>query len=211
MHRLNRPNLVYLGCDAMTSQSPILVSYEDEISIITLNRPEKRNALDGTLLQAWQAILEDIASNKKIRVVILKGNGAHFCAGADIAAMQKIAKCSEDENVQDAMQLANLLKTIYTFPKPVVALVQGAVMGGGLGVIACCDIVIAADNAAFCFSEAKMGLTPSVISPYIIPLIGERAARYYYLTAEKFAVQQALELKLIQQIVTPVKLYATGL
>ena len=196
----------------MTDQAHIIVTHPDkEIGLLTLNRPEKRNALDGVMIHEWITVLQKMAKDKKIRVVILAGNGEHFCAGADIAWMQKMAKSTHVENVQDAMQLAILLKTIYTFPKPIIGLVQGAVMGGGLGVIACCDIVLAADNAVFCFSEAKMGLTPSVISPYVIPVIGERAARYYYLTAEKFAVQQALELKLIQQIVTPVKLSATGL
>lgn len=192
--------------------SHILVTKpQDAVCLLTLNRPEKRNALDGAIIQEWIQILEHIENDKTIRVVMLNGNGDHFCAGADIAWMQKMSQCSKADNINDALQLANLLKKIYFFSKPVIGLIHGATMGGGLGVAACCDMVIAASNSNFCFSETKMGLTPSVISPYILPILGERLTRYYFLTAEKFDSQKALELKLVQEIVLSEKLVELGL
>jgi methylglutaconyl-CoA hydratase len=181
------------------------------VNLVTLNRPEKRNAIDGAVITEWLHTLEKLAVDKSVRVVMFNGNGDHFCAGADIAWMQKMAQASQEENIEDAMHLSTLLKSIYTFSKPTIALIHGATMGGGLGVIACCDMVIAAENASFCFSEAKIGLTPSVISPYIIPVIGERAARYYYLTAQKFMVEKAVELRLVQQISSTDELMDDGL
>ena len=181
------------------------------IGLLTLNRPTKRNALDGEIIQEWTQTLQTLAQDKTVHVLLIAGNGEHFCAGADIAWMQKMAQSTLAENKTDALGLATLLHTLYTFPKPTIGLVHGAVMGGGLGVIACCDMVIAADNSFFCFSEVKIGLTPSVISPYVVPIIGERAARYYFLTAEKFSADIAQELNLIQKQVPLEKLQATGL
>jgi methylglutaconyl-CoA hydratase len=204
--------LVYLGCDVMNDQPQVVLTIPKKgIALITLNRPEKRNALNGPLIHEWFAILQNVAEDKNIFIVLLNGNGEHFCAGADIAWMQKMAQCTHDENVQEAIQLAMLLQTIHTFPKPVIGLIQGAAMGGGLGVMACCDIVIAAENATFCFSEAKIGLTPSVISPYVISVIGERAARYYFLTADKFNAENAKKLNLVQRIVPLAQLNSEGL
>jgi len=196
----------------MNSLSSILVTKPDpSICLLTLNRPEKRNALNGPMIQEWMQALQKIADDASIHVVILNGNGEHFCAGADMAWMQKMAQASHEENVNDALQLARLLERIYTFPKPIIGLVHGAVMGGGLGVIACCDMVIAASNSVFCFPETKIGLTPSVISPYILSVMGERSARYYFLTAESFDSHIATKLKLVQQIAPLEKLFDTGL
>lgn len=196
----------------MTSSSLVLVTKPHKgVCLLTLNRPEKRNALDAELIQQWQLALDHIENDPDSRVVMLNGAGEHFCAGADIAAMQKMTGCSYDDNFADAMQLANLLKKIYTFSKPVIGLIHGATMGGALGVIACCDIVIAADNSVFCFSEAKIGLAPFVISPYVVPVIGEKLARYYFLTADKFNAEKALTLQLIQQVVSSTHLSESGL
>ena len=196
----------------MTNTSQVLVTMPaNGICLITLNRSQKRNALDSMIIHELTEILHDKAQDKEIALVLLNGNGEHFCAGADIAWMQKMAQSSFQDNVQDALQLANLLKTIYLFPKPIIGLIHGATMGGGLGIIANCDVVIAAENSVFCFSETKIGLTPSVISPYILPVIGERAAKYYYLTAEKFDVNRAIELNLVQKTVALEKLIPTGL
>ncbi|MEO8400924.1 MAG: enoyl-CoA hydratase-related protein [Gammaproteobacteria bacterium] len=194
----------------MTESQIKITTPSKGIACLTLNRPEKRNALSGDMINEWLQALQKIAADKTIRVLMLAGNGEHFCAGADIAWMQKMAAGSYQANVVDALQLATLLSTLNTFPKPTIALVQGAIMGGGLGVIACCDIVIAAENANFCFSEVKMGLTPSVISPYVVPIIGQRAARYYFLTAEKFTAKRAEELELVQRVVSLEKLSAEG-
>lgn len=196
----------------MTSLSSILVTKPDpDICLLTLNRPEKRNALNGPMIQEWMQALQEIADDASVRVVIVNGNGEHFCAGADMAWMQKMAQASHAENVNDALQLARLLEKIYTFPKPIIGLVHGAIMGGGLGVVACCDMVIAATNSVFCFPEVKVGLTPSVISPYILSTMGEKSARYYFLTAESFNSQIATELKLVQQTAPLEKLFEAGL
>lgn len=178
---------------------------------IKLNRAEKRNALDSELIREWTQALQQCEANPAIRVVIFSGQGEHFSAGADLQWMQKMAELPYPENVADALILAQLLKTIAHFPKPTLALVQGAVMGGALGVLAACDIAIAADNAVFCFSEVKIGLTPSMISPYVIPVMGERAAKYYFLTAEKFNAETALKLNLVQQITTKDNLAQQGM
>lgn len=196
----------------MTDLSHILVTKPQQgVDLLTLNRPEKRNALNKVLIQEWMQALQEMRDDASISVVILNGNGEHFCAGADIASMQKMANATLAENVEDALQLAKLLNTIFNFPKPIIGLIQGATMGGGLGVIACCDVVIAATDSVYCFSEVKIGLTPSVISPYVISVIGERAARYYFLTAEKFDAKIATELKLVQHIVPQELLLETGM
>lgn len=172
---------------------------------LILNRPEKRNALDAELItQLITAFYQ--CEKDKARLVIITAAGKHFCAGADLNAMIKIAAAPFQENVNDAMQLANLLRTIYQFPVPVIACTQGSTMGGGLGILACCDIVVAAEDANFCFSETKIGLSPSVISPYIVPLLGNRLARYYFLTAEKFSAKRAKELNLVQKVVANAEL-----
>ncbi len=196
----------------MTNQTQILMTTPSAgVCLVTLNRPEKRNALNGQLISEWIDVLNKIIADKSIQIVMFNGNGEHFCAGADIAWMQKMAQQSYEENVSDAMQLAMLLNLINTFPKPTIGLIHGSTMGGGLGVIACCDMVIAADNSVFCFSETKIGLTPSVISPYVIPVIGARNARYFYLTAEKFDVKKAVELNLVQQSVPLEKIFDAGI
>lgn len=195
----------------MTDESILLSSPRAGVTVITLNRPDKRNAMNAQLIQKLTQILRALATDSDSRVVMLTGQGEHFCAGADISAMQKIAQSTEHENLIDASELALLLYTLHIFPKPTVALVHGMTLGGGLGLIACCDIAISSDNASFCFSETKIGLTPSVISPYIISAIGERAARYYFLTARKFAALRAKQLGLIHEVVAAERLLENGI
>ena len=167
--------------------------------------------MDGSLIQALCDTLKNIANDKQVRVLILNGSGEHFCAGADIDWMQKIAQSPEKENREDARQLATLMKMIYRFPKPVIVLAHGATLGGGLGLLAAADIAVAANNASFGFSEVKIGITPSVISPYILAAIGERAARYYFLTAERFQAAEAHRLGLVHKVVDVAALHSTGL
>jgi methylglutaconyl-CoA hydratase len=124
--------------------------------------------------------------------------------------MQMMPKKTYEENVADTEQLALLLNTLYAFPKPTIALAHGTTLGGGLGLLASCDITLAAENAHFCFSEVKMGLTPSVISPYILAAIGARMARYYFLTGEKFNAMDARRIMLIHQVIADDQLHATG-
>jgi methylglutaconyl-CoA hydratase len=176
----------------------ISVSYPRQgVASVALNRANKRNALNALLIEELTTALKELAINENVRVVLLAGEGPDFCAGADIAAMQKQATLSHKENLEDATQLALLLYTLYIFPKPTIAVVQGATLGGGLGLLACCDIAIAAEDASFCFSEVKMGLTPSVVSPYVVAMLGERCARYYFLTARRFFSEEAERIGLI--------------
>lgn len=195
----------------MTNEHTLLISSLEGIATITLNRIEKRNAMDGHLIQQFLAALETIANDKKTGVVLLRANGEHFCAGADIGWMQQIAQASDAENLQDALLLARLLHRIYTFPKPVIVLVKGGTFGGGLGLVAACDIAIAATNASFAFSEVKIGIVPSVVSPYVIAAMGERAARYYFLTASRFGAHEAHRMSFIHQVVEPEALDSAGI
>jgi len=181
--------------------SDLLSEIQDRVLLITLNRIAKHNAFDNTLLADLQLLLDEAENNQNVRVIVLKANGRHFCAGADLAWMKRMAAFSEEENQADATVLARVMYTIYQSSKPTLAMIQGAAFGGGAGLVAACDIAIAADNAQFCFSEVKLGLIPAVISPYVIKAIGERAATWLFTSAEPFDAKRALELQLVQRCV----------
>lgn len=181
--------------------SDVLSEVQGRVLLITLNRIEKHNAFDDTLLADLQVILDDAQENLQINVIVLKANGHHFSAGADIAWMQRMARFSEEENVADAMILARLMHTLHHSKKPTIAMVQGAAMGGGAGLVAACDTAIAAHTARFCFSEVKLGLIPAVISPYVIKAIGERATLSLFMSAETFDAKRAFDLQLVQHCV----------
>lgn len=178
--------------------SDVLIEQQKQMLWITLNRVNQHNAFDDVLLRDLQGHLDDAESNPDVRVVILKANGKHFSAGADLQWMQRMAHYNEEENVADAMVLADVMYRLYQMSKPTIAMVHGSAMGGGVGLVAACDIAIATETARFCFSEVKLGLIPAVISPYVIQAIGERAAMGLFISAEIFDSQRALELKLIQ-------------
>jgi methylglutaconyl-CoA hydratase len=192
------------------TDSPLLVSSQGQLMTLTLNRPERCNALDGPLIQALQEAFFEAGRQDKIRTVVLKGAGKHFCAGADLEWMQKLAQSSFELGRDDARNLASLLYMMYSFPKPIITLVQGSAIGGGLGLLACSDLIIASEQAHFCFSEVKIGLVPAVISPYIISMVGQHVARYYFLTAERFSAPEALRIGLIQKMVAEEALEKTG-
>jgi methylglutaconyl-CoA hydratase len=194
----------------MTFQYIQLV-HVDQIATLTLNRTEKRNALNAAFIQEISQALAQLLDQVTVRVLIIKANGESFCAGADIAWMQKMATASQTENEEDAQLLADLLYQLYTFPKPVIVLAQGAIRGGGLGLLAVADIAIAAENATFAFSEVKIGVTPSMISPYVIAAIGARAAHYYFLTGERFGAKEAHRIGLVHQVTSSEALISTGL
>jgi len=172
------------------------------VATITLARPELHNAFDDKLIAALTAHLEQLAADPAVRVVALGAEGRSFSAGADLNWMRRVAGYSEEENVQDAMTLATLMHTLDSFPKPTVARVQGAAFGGGVGLVACCDVVIASERASFCLSEVKLGLTPATISPYVVAKIGVSAARRYFLTAERFDADTACRLGLVHEVTT---------
>lgn len=181
--------------------SDVLSELQEHVLMITLNRIHKHNAFDNTLLTDLQIILDNAQNNDQVRVIVLKANGRHFSAGADIGWMQRMATFSEQENLADANILAHLMYSLYNSPKPTIAMVHGAAMGGGAGLVAACDIAIAAHTARFCFSEVKLGLIPAVISPYVIKAIGSRAATSLFMSADMFDAKRAFELQLVQHCV----------
>ena len=182
--------------------SDVLSEQQGHVLLVTLNRVKKHNAFDDVLLTDLQLILDKAALDPKVRVIVLKAHGHHFCAGADVTWMQRMAKFSEEENLADAQVLARLMYTLHQHPKPTIAMVQGAAFGGGTGLVAACDLAIASPNARFCFSEVKLGLIPAVISPYVIKAIGERAAKGLFISAETIDAKRALELGLIQHCIS---------
>lgn len=182
-------------------QQLLVTTDERGICTLTLNRPESHNALNGELISALINALDECNRNEKIRIVIITGAGASFSSGADLAWMRASINHDELTNRNDARQLAILLRTLYELQKPTIARVNGVSYGGGLGIIACCDIAIATRSAQFAFTEVRVGLVPAVISPYILMSIGPRHARRLFLTAEQFNSSEALNLQLLHQAV----------
>ena len=178
----------------------ISVSIEDGIARVTLNRPEVHNALNAAMIADLKNAFCRLASDSNVRVVVLTGAGKNFSAGADLNWMQQAAGQGFEANQQDAYRLARMLYTIDSCPKPVIGLVSGAALGGGVGLVACCDIVVAQGNAQFGLTEVKIGLVPATISPYVTRKIGESQARRYMLTGERFDVETARQIGLVHQI-----------
>ncbi|MBY6241779.1 enoyl-CoA hydratase-related protein [Methylosinus sp. Sm6] len=170
------------------------------VARVTFNRPERRNALDPALVAETIGALRRLEAREDVRVVLLAGAGGSFCAGGDIESMKRMAAESFEENERDALLLSELMQTLDRLAKPTLALVRGAVYGGGVGLVSCCDIVVAADTASFCLSEVKIGLTPSVIGPYVHRAIGPRQARRYFLTAEVITAIRAREIGLAHEV-----------
>jgi methylglutaconyl-CoA hydratase len=169
------------------------------IARITLNRPKRANSVDPELADALKAALDRVASAPDVRVVVLLGNGRTFCAGIDINWMAAGGAASPEDNYQDALKLAKLLHRLYTLPVPTVAAVTGPAIGLGVGLVAACDIAIATESASFRFSEVRLGIMPSVISPYVIGAMGMRGARRYFLSGETFGAMEAARFGLVQQ------------
>ena len=179
----------------------LTVAINDCIGHVTLNRPDLRNAFNEHSIAELALAFDELGRNELVRAIVLGANGPAFCAGADLNWMKKMAGYSDSENRADAMRLADMLRTIYTCPKPVVAKVQGDCYAGGMGLVAACDIAISVDTANFCLSEVKLGLIPATISPYVIKAMGEQAARRYFLTAERFDAKEAHRIGFVQEIV----------
>lgn len=174
---------------------------KEGVAWLTLTRPDVHNAFNDTLIAELTSALNGIGTDERVRAVVLGGRGRSFSAGADLGWMQRMASYSKAENKRDARALADLMAVLNRLPKPTIARVHGAAIGGGVGLVACCDIAIAAQTATFCLSEVKLGLTPAVISPYVVAAMGERAARRYFLTAETFSAQDARALGLVHLVV----------
>lgn len=180
---------------------PVLTEIDEGVATLTLNRPRVHNAFDDVLVEALSEALKSVESERAVRAVVLTGEGASFSAGADLNWMRRMVAAGEKENRKDARRLAKLMRTLNQLAKPTVARVNGAAYGGGVGLVACCDIAIAAKEAKFGLTEVRLGLVPAAISPYVIDAIGGRQARRWFLTGEIFDAETALRMGLVHQVV----------
>ena len=171
------------------------------VAQVRLNNPDKHNAFDDEIIGELTEAFVAIADNSNVRVMVLGSEGKSFSAGADLEWMKRMASYSYEENLRDASALALMLKTLNEIPQPTIARVQGAAFGGAVGLVSCCDMAVAASAASFSLSEVKIGLVPATISPYVIAAIGQRAARRYFVTAERFDAHRALQLGLVNEVV----------
>ena len=170
------------------------------VATVTLNRPDVRNAFNETTIAEITRVFTTLGQDDDVRAIVLAANGPAFCAGADLNWMQKMAGYTHEENRTDAAQLAEMLRSVYACPKPVVAKIQGDCYAGGMGLVAACDIAIAVETAQFCLSEVRLGLMPATISPYVIKAIGENVARRYFLTAERFSATEAHRIGFVHAV-----------
>lgn len=192
------------------SETHLKITRRGAVATVTLSRPEVRNAFNEALIAELTAAFKTLGQDPALRAIVLAAEGKAFCAGADLNWMKAMAGYSWDENHADAGRLAEMLWTIYSCPLPVIARVQGDVYAGGVGLVACADIVVAVDAAGFCLSEAKLGLLPATIGPYVVRALGEQASRRYFVTAERFSATDAHRLGLVHELVaTPEQLDET--
>lgn len=180
----------------------VLMNVVDGVATITLNRPDTHNAFDEHVIAALSGKLDVLRLEKSVRVLVLRGEGKSFSAGADLNWMKRAAGFTEQQNKADALVLAAMLNKLATLPIVTIACVQGAAMGGGLGLASCCDIVIADKDAMFALSEVKLGLIPATIAPYVLRAMGERHARRYFQTGERFNGQRAYEIGFVHELVS---------
>ena len=189
------------------SYKMLTIESDGKVARVTLNRPEIHNAFNEVVISELTAAIKELAAQADgaagLRVVVLTGAGKSFCAGADLNWMKKMAAYTYEENITDALALADLMYTIYTCPLPVIARVNGSAFGGGVGVASACDIVVASTKARFSLSEVKLGLVPACIAPYVIERVGQRNAREFFLTGERISAQKALEIGVANRIAEP--------
>jgi len=171
------------------------------VATVTLNRPDVRNAFNDAVIAELTAAFTALGQNPQVRAIVLAADGPAFCAGADLNWMRRMADYTHAENLADAAALAEMLRVIYTCPKPTVARIQGDVYAGGMGLVAVCDMAVSVDTANYCLSEVKLGLYPATISPYVIRAMGARAAHRYFLTAERFDAAEALRIGFVHAVV----------
>jgi len=185
-----------------TMPSSVILTLDSRgIATVMINRPDKHNALDPEIFAGLHDSFAQLESNKEVRAVVLTGAGKSFCAGADLAHMQKMSDASEAENFSDAMVVSRCMRTLDECSKPVIARINGNAFGGGVGLISCCDIAIASSTAKYTLSEVRLGVAAAVISPYILTAIGPRQARRLMLTAKTFDAAEALEIGLLHEYV----------
>ena len=184
-----------------TKFNTISYSLDNKIAKINLARPEVHNAFNEVMIAELTHVFSRISQDDSARVVVLTGNGESFCAGADLNWMKKMINFSYQQNLEDSLKLAELFYLMYSLPKPIIARINGTAIGGGTGLVAVCDIAIAAEKARFSLSEVKLGLVPACISPYVIRKVGEGRCREFFLTGERLTANRALELGLVNQVV----------
>jgi methylglutaconyl-CoA hydratase len=177
------------------------ISVAGHIASVTLNRPEVRNAFNDEVILEMTAAFVDLGEREDVRCIVLAANGPAFCAGADLNWMRSMADYTREQNLADAGRLAEMMRSVYACPKPTIARIQGDVYAGGTGLVAACDIAVSVDSAQYCLSEAKLGLVPATISPYVIRAMGARAAHRYFLTAERFSAAEALRIGFVHEVV----------
>lgn len=194
--------------DNMNLQS-IKLTLEGHVARITLDRAAVRNAFDDTTIVELTAAFRALSDDTAVRAIILAANGPAFCAGADLNWMKRMAGYDDTENRADALGLATMLNTIHACAKPVIAQIQGDAYAGGMGLVAVCDIAVSVDTASFCLSEARLGLMPATIAPYVIRAMGPRAAHRYFVTAERFGAAEALRIGFVHEVVPADKLEET--
>ncbi len=176
---------------------------EHGVFTLTLNRPDVRNAFDDTTIALATGVLLNAARDPEVRVVVITGAGETFSSGGDVAWMRRMSSCDRGENYEDALRLAELMSVLNALGKPTIARINGAAYGGGVGLIACCDLAIASSAAKFALSEVRLGLVPAVISPYVVAALGMRQARRYMLTGERFDASTALDIGLVHEVCPP--------
>jgi methylglutaconyl-CoA hydratase len=179
----------------------VLFEQHERIAWVTLNRPEVHNAFNPIMMSELISVFENIRKDKGIRVAVMTGKGKSFCAGADLNWMRDIIDYSFEQNLEESMLLAELHYKIFTLPKPTIAMVNGAAIGGGTGLLSVCDFALSSDRAKFGLSEVKIGLVPAVISPYVVRKIGESTARQYFLTGQRMSAEKACEIGLVNEVV----------
>lgn len=173
------------------------------VATLILNRPDVHNAFDDAVIAELNAAIDLYARHPDVRLLVLRAEGKSFSAGADLGWMKRMAAFSREDNLADAQELERLMRGLYDFPKPTIVVVQGAAFGGAVGLVSCCDLAIASNNASFSLSEARLGLAPAVISPFVIAAIGPRQASRYFLTAERFGADTAQAIGLVHEVVLP--------
>ncbi len=182
------------------SEDIILLGIEKGVATVTLNKPDVHNAFDEHMIARLSAIWDELAVREDVAAVVLQGKGKSFSAGADVNWMKKAAGYSEAQNREEALKLAKMLYKLYTLPQVTIACVFGAAMGGGMGLVSCCDVVIADSEAKFALSEVKLGLIPATIGPYVIRAMGERQARRYFQTGERFDAATAYRINFVHEL-----------
>ena len=179
------------------------IHIEGRVAKVFLNRPEVRNAFNDGVITELAETFTRLGQDPDVRVIVLGGYGKAFCAGADLNWMKSMAGYGWEDNRADATRLAEMLWAIYSCPLPVVGRLHGDCYAGGMGLAACCDVLVAAEGMHFCLSEARLGLLPATISPYVMRALGEQAARRYFITAERFSAAQAREMGFVHELVAP--------